>query len=409
MSFSAVFDSYSRIERHMKEVVIQAPYASTVKRLERARELFLKWLDIYKEYARGYSQELLTRTSIPVIRMLSFYGVVFEDKFSEVFEAKIPWEAYILLNDLFDEFDHGDLFYTLAEGDFFEQTSIYNEVLRALMELSPPGAESTRSRIDVMKADIRTKDTLLIYYERGQYDNPLAWPLLLHEGFHPIYSIERLGRLERDCPDVPWREETLVDIFMTNFFGPAYAVSSAAYLQRFPYLEAITHPDFCARLYVSLLYLTKLMNVNDQLPRPLNKHIVEAFEYVRGVWDQFRHYAPEVQDLAERIYNSTEQSVKRVISEKTQSFLDLLLNTGKERRRVAGSAGLDYSEKEVLSVSDILEYYEYGIPVVANPRILFNSFISKPYLEKGLSTTFITQSLKKWHIKKTWFKAKRET
>lgn len=408
MSFSAVFDSYSRIERHIKEAVIEVPYAFAFTRLEKARELFVEWLDIYKEYAKGYSQELLARTSIPVIRMLSLYGVVLEDRFSEVLEVKIPWEAYILLNDFFNELSYSEVFYVLAEGNFFEQTSIYTEVSKVLMGLSPPGGKSARSRIDVIKTGIRTKDTLVIYYERGQYDNPLVWPLLLHEGFHHIYSTERLGRLERDCPDVPWCQEALVDIYMTNFFGPAYALSLTAYLQRFPYLEAITHPDFCARLYVSLLYLTKLMNANNQLPPPMNQHIIQAFEYVKSVWDRHKHYAPTVQDLAEKIYNTTEQSIKQVILEKTQPFFELLLNTEKERSKVPKSSEVNYKE-EVLSVSDVLEHYKYGIPVAANPRILFNSFISKPYLEKGPITAFITQSLKKWHIKKSWFRAKEET
>lgn len=408
MSFEAVFNSYSRIERHIKDLLIEVPYAFTVTRLNRIRELFFDWLDIYKEYAKGYSQELLTRSSLPVIRMLSFYGVVLEDKLSEIFQAKIPWEAYILLNEFFHELGHGDIFYILAEGDFFEQTSIYNELLKALTELSPPGPQRTRSRIDVMKTGIRTKDVLLIYYERGQYDNPLSWPLLLHEGLHYVYNIERLERLERNCSTVPWCQEALIDIYITNFFGPAYAISSAAYLQRFPYLEALTHPDFCARLYVSLLYLTDLINANDQLPSPMNKHVVEAFEYVKDVWNRHRHYAPEVQDLVEKIYSSTKLDIKKVISEKAQPFVDLLLNIEKDRKRVSRSPALDYLGDERLSISDVLEYYEDGIPVAVGPRILFNSFISKSYFRKGPSTVFITQSLKKWHLKKTWFKAKKE-
>jgi len=408
MSFDTVSESYQRIERHMKEVSFETPYSFTFERLKRVRELFLKWLDIYKEYTRGYSQELLTRASISTIRMLSFYGVVLERKFSEVFNAKIPAEAYILLKDFFNELGHDEIFYVLAEGDFFEQTSVYSEVCKALLGLTPPGPIRASSQSEVIKTAIRTEDSVVIYYERGQYDNPLAWPLLLHESFHHIYDVERLRRLEQNCPEVQWCREALIDIYITNFFGPAYATSLATYLQRFPYLETISHPDFCARLYTSLLYLTGLMNINNQLPLPINTHITEAFQYVNDIWHQYRRYAPEVQDIAEKIYTSTERDVKRVILEKTQPFLELLLNTEKQRRRVLESTHLDYPQKEILSISDVLEYYERGIPIAVNPRILFNSFISKAYLRNGPGTIFITQCLKKWHIKKMWLKVAEE-
>lgn len=406
MSFEAVFDSYSRIERHMKEFPIEVPYNYTLARLNNMRALFLQWLELYKEYAKGYSQELLTRSSLPTIRMLSFDGIVLEDKFSGIFGAKIPWEAYILLDEFFRELGHAGS-YALAEGDFFEQTTVHDEALRALGKLTPPGPQREQSRIGVLKTGIKTKNMTIIYYERGQYDNPLSWPLLLHEGLHQMYTLEGLQRLQDKCPAVPWCQEALIDIYAINFFGPAYALSSAAYLQRFPYLKTRSHADFCARLYVSLLYLTELIDNNDQMPSPMSEHIAKTFDYVKEVWNRYQRYAPDVQNIVENIYGSTKSDVRKIMGKKTKTFVDLLSKIEEDRRRASTLTGSEYLRNEVLSIDDVLDYYRKGLPIAANCRILFNSFVSEPYFRTGPNSVFITESLKKWYLKQMWIRTEK--
>jgi hypothetical protein len=401
MSFDEVFESYSRIRRHLDETEFRVSYPKIHKKLGRAKELFREWLDIYEEYAKGYSQELLTLTDIAVIRMLSLNGVMLEEKFSEIHDAKISPEIYIVIDDMFSNLGHEDILYVVAQWSSFGNSTIYKDVERAIRGLSPP--MRTSSRIDVLKTNIKSKDTLLLYYERGQYDNPLAWPLLLHEGFHHIYSTERLYQVEDKCANEPWLPEVLIDMYATNFFGPAYAASSAIYLKKFPHSEAVSHPHFVARLYSSLLYLTRLMN-EDDLPILFKEHVNQTFDYVKNVWDKYKHQAPEVQKI-EEINNIAEQSVIKTISRKTKTFLDLLLTTEDERLKAYKLSAEDYLEKEVLSIEDVLEFYKQGIPVAVNPRILFNSFISRNFLQGRISKTFITESLKKWHIKKTWSEA----
>jgi hypothetical protein len=111
----------------------------------------------------------------------------------------------------------------------------------------------------------------------------------------------------------------------------------------------------------------------------------------------------------EKIYNSVENDVRHVISEKTSPFVDFLLETEKRRQEIFKSTEVDYPEREIPSVSDVIEYFEDGIPIAVEPRILFNSFISQRYQKMSADPAlgiFITESLKKWHIKKAWFAAK---
>jgi len=63
----------------------------------------------------------------------------------------------------------------------------------------------------------------------------------------------------------------------------------------------------------------------------------------------------------------------------------------------------------VLSVGDVVEYFEAGIPVATDPRILFNTFTSPKSQERVHDPRlriFIVESLKKWHIKNAWSAAK---
>lgn len=410
MSFDAVFDGYKRTEDHIKKQNIMTPYSFIKDAKEKVKDLFIKWLEVYKEYARGYSQELLTRSKIPTIRLLSTYGVVLEQKFSEIFDARILDEAYILLNDFFNTLNCPSIF-VVAEANSFKNTSIYAEVQKALNGLSLPAAIEFPSKLDVLLEEIQRYNAFIINYERGQYDNVLSWPLLLHEAIHCIYSSTELQNFEKNYSDVPWCREALIDIYITNFFGPSYATALANYLQRFPYTEAASHPDFCARLYISLLYLTELTKDEESSIQPIKNKINEAFDYVKKIWEQHRQNAPpDVQDKAGEIYEATRHQIKNSIMRKNvKPFQGHFVDVEGKRRNFLKSKELN-PVLQILSIDDVLFYYDHGIPISADPRILFNAFISKRFQESITAATniFITQSLKKWHICKTWSRAEKE-
>jgi len=119
--------------------------------------------------------------------------------------------------------------------------------------------------------------------------------------------------------------------------------------------------------------------------------------------------ATEVQEKVEAVYNNAEQGIIDVISEKTKTFSEFLTENDKERIRIHKVGGFEYVERQIFSISDVWEYFEAGIPAAADPRIIFNAFISRRSREMSRDLrlrTFIIESLKKWHIKNAWLDAK---
>lgn len=408
MSFDVVRQDLARIETHIKEMPPNTPYRFQSQSFEIAKELFLKWLDVYKVYAAGYSRELLPRTTVYTVRMLSSLSDSLERRAREVFEARIKSEAYILVDEFFKQLGQRPTTFVLAEGSLFKQSSVFEQLTEDMNKMSVPRPVRVAGQVDIAMRYIENHDILVIYYERGQYDNVLSWPLLLHEAFHHVYISERLDRLAKKCPKVSWLEEALIDMYLTNYFGPAYALSLAICLQRLPHEKTITHPSFVARIFIALQYLTRMKKEN-KLPIPVGQHIGDVFEYLEKIWSQHKGIdTTESQEKVEAIYDNAEDGVINVISEKTQPFSEFLKRNQEERRIAHERGGFEYVERQVLSVSDVAEYFEAGIPVAADPRILYNAFISHKSQEMFQDPplrTFILESLKKWHLKNAWLKS----
>lgn len=406
MSFDVVFKKYARIRQHIARQSTEAPYSFVAERLRRSKKLFVKWLDIYQLYAKGYRQELLSWSAPAAILSLDMFDRVLEDRIPKVFRASIPPEVYVLIDDLFTNLNRSQDLYVLAEGDTFEEKTVYREIYtESLKNLTTP--ESNKIQIDKVLEHIRDNDIGIFYYERAEYDNALSWPLLLHECLHYLYYNEGLNDLEKLFPSVSWIQEALIDIYMTNFFGPAYATSLATYLYRHPHEAAISYPDFAVRLYISSLYLLKLKEM-EKLPEPTRQHVKEASGYIDRVLDQHESRVQAVKKDADAIVEKTERPVGEIMSKKTQPFVDFIHEMELGKKEIVNIAEKEYLRKEVLSVSDVLEYYEQGIPVAADPRVLFNSFISKKYLMDELNVLFVKESLKKWYVKKAWVRTETE-
>jgi hypothetical protein len=232
---------------------------------------------------------------------------------------------------------------------------------------------------------------------------------LLHEAFHYFYTTQRLDRLAKDCPHVSWLEEALIDMYIANYFGPAYALSLATYLQKYPHQKTISHPSFASRIFIALRYLETIQK-EKKLPPPTSDHVADVFDYLRKMWDEYKESDPlDVQDQVSKVYDSAVKGVKELISERTQPFEDFLVATQKRRHEIYEKGGYEYAVDQVLSVSDVIEYFDSGIPAAADPRIIFNSFISKgcqQMINDRRVSLFIRESLKKWHLKNAWLNAK---
>jgi hypothetical protein len=410
LSFNGVLDDLGSVEDRIKKAPLEVPYNFERESLEKAKELFLKWLEIYKMYANGYRMELIPRTSRHVIRMLSAFTNDLENQVRDVLEARILNEAYLLVANFLEMFTNSPPSFVLAEFKEFKQTTISTLLQDKLENLHVPGPSAGTASVDIISRDIKNRDILVICYDHGQFDNVLSWPLLLHETFHYFYETQRLDRLAKDCPEVSWLEEALIDMYVVNYFGPAYALSLATYLQKFPHEKTVSHPSFASRIFITLKYLEK-MQEEKMLPSPSSEHVVDVFGYLTKVWDEHKESdSLEVQEQVSKIYDTAEKDVKELIAEKTKPFSSFLMETEKRRREVHEKAGFEFAENQVLSVSDVIEYFEAGIPAAADPRVVFNSFISKRYqhmINDRRINLFIKESLKKWHLKNAWLKTKK--
>jgi len=365
--------------------------------------LFTKWLEVYELYAKGYKSEMLSWSAPYVIWDLSVFGNVIEEKLPDVFGARMPKEVFILVEDLFYQLGHGHDFYVLADGDSFAQKSVHDEIYsQSLKNLSTPRPVKPSGEIDRVLNSIKNEDMVVFYCERGQYDNALSWPLLVHECLHWFYTIERLHLLEAKCPKASWIDEVLIDIYVTNFFGPAYATSLASYLYSHPHEETITHPHFAVRLYTSAKYLHELSESPKSLPSPLDVHVTEALQYIETVQKQHEVVIEGVKKEIDEIYAITKQPIQQLITAKTQPFTAFVRETEKQRGDSLKLPKERFPETHVLSTKDVLRYYSLGIPAAASPRVLFNSFISKEFLEKGVEPLFMKESLKKWYVREFW-------
>lgn len=402
MTFEAVFDAFKRTREHIDGQQTGAQYRFVSDRLERARELLRMWLDIYELYARGYQAEVATWSKPFIIRNLSLCGRGLEKKMPSIFQPRIPSEVYVILNDLFSELGYGSDFYIVAEEDGFEQRSFYDEIYgQSLKNLHPPRRVSPEESSRLM-SEIQRKDLPILYYERGQHDNALSWPLLLHEALHWLYENEGLSALTTKIIKKPtWVNEVLIDIYISNMFGPAYATSLVSYLSRYPHEETLSHPHFIVRLYACFKYLVDLV-ASKKLPSPLDAEVHEAMEYIEEFQNGYEDMLKEIQDPLNEIYEKTSSAIIQKISQKTKSFVSLIEDLELKKKDTKVLSPKEYPTKEIFLTTDVQDYYASGVPIAAQPRVLFNSFISKKYLEKSVNALFVQESLKRYYVRKKW-------
>jgi hypothetical protein len=401
LSFEAVFGAFRKTREHLEKQQRKSPYRFVTTRLERAHDLSQAWLDIYELYGRGYQSELTTFSKPFIVRTLSIFGTSLEKRFGNIFQAKIPPEVYVLLSCLFGELGYDTDYYVVAEGDCFEQKSIYGEIYnQSLKNLSPPRKIAPENYTKLLNS-IQDRDTATLYYERSQYDNALSWPLLLHECLHWLYSNEKLNAIELKIADSPnWIKEVLIDIYVSNFFGPVYATSLVSYLSRYPHEETFSHPHFIVRLYTCYRYLVDLST--SKLQPQLQNEVSEAVKYVQDFQGQYQDELDEVKPTVDQIYNQTRLPIIKQISQKTKTFEAFVEALEADKHAAKYLSPTEHTRKEVLLTSDVQQYYDLGIPVAAHPRVLFNSFIARKYLQEGVSMLFIQESLKRYCVKQKW-------
>lgn len=410
MSLEYVLAGLNTVESHIKRVQIEAPYAYQHESLEKGRTNFLKWLEIYKLYTKGYQSELgISEIGLrSAIRMLSTFTTEFESQVRNVFEAKISPAAYLFIHDFFKQHCSLPVHFILSEFSDFKQTSFSELISEKLSGMTMP-PEHNKAQIEREKDEVKGNDIPVIRYDRAQFDNVLSYPLFLHEAVHYLYGNLDLGSLEKDYSGFDWLTETLIDIYVVNYFGPVYALSLAIYLQKYPHKKSPSHLSYVSRILIALQYLEKAEQQNN-LPTPTDQHVKDLREYLNGVWEQHKSEDPaDIREQVPRIYKETEEKVRKLMSKRVLPFAEFLSQNNKKRQNAFDTGGFEFVENQTLSIGDVMEYFRAGIPAAADPRIIFNSFISRlsrEMIDDAKVRIFIAESVKKWHLKNAWSAAK---
>lgn len=144
------------------------------------------------------------------------------------------------------------------------------------------------------------------------------------------------------------------------------------------------------------------MSKSKSLPSPMDTEIYEAVKYVEEIQNQYEEELEGIKDQLDQIYTQTRTSILALISTKTKPFLSFVEEMAQKKKNTKTLSPREYPLKEILLMADVQQYYELGIPIAAHPKVLFNSFISKKYLQRGVNTLFVQEALKRYYVRLKW-------
>ena len=384
-SFRQIAKVFEKIRHHIVDYELldrQKAYPGVRKRIEDARDLYIHWMDVCEEYRVGFQKMKMDRPVRQAAMLLSSLGTGVENSFFEVAKARIPSEVYFLVQYFYETFSCESNF-VLASGAGFELESIRGEIDKELQGFEYPIPEGTQA--DTYLTTIRNNDYTKIYYESVMYDSPLTWPLLLHEVFHEIYEKEKIASVLRLPFSEPWVPEVVIDLYAAIFFGPVYAVSLAEYHERYPGGGGVSHPTEGARLYGLLKLLEDLSTGITDFSDPVQKITKRSYNLVNEIWSHYRREKRDIQERVRQIYEKVKKPAIEFIRVKEQLTFEELVTQKKIE------SGKDF-ERVVL-------YRGLGVPIAANPRILFNALVDP---EKEPEYEYVSESLKKWYLSNSW-------
>lgn len=398
MSTELILEDLNRTREHILNTKKIFPYPFINEKLEKARNLYLKWLGMYiDECERLQSIHLKISESENHIRFLSHRNQLIRNYFNEVFAGNIPDEAYILVDFFYKLTGHQDISYALTKRLGFSQSSIYEEALIAeegVKHISP-------ERVDAELRIIQNNDCIKLCYSQYEIEDPLSWLLLFHECLHSIYSEEKFSILfENELPlKKPWVKEAIIDYLSMKMLGPSYVVALADHLAKFPHIvkiEEASHPDPAARLYEGILYLKDLPEKTSQFPKEISNGLQSIYGNIEKMWAVIKHRAIGMQDEVELIFKHAEMLFNKYDKEwkkdkKFEKFEDFFLHFENNQK-----------ENMSLSLDEIFEYYKIGIPVGVDPRIMFTLLAISKEMPQEKRLLFARESLKKFYITSVW-------
>ncbi len=385
---SLSLDKLRTIVQHNDRNQAFGAYHSINTSVESSRELYLQRIDVCEEYLKGFSQEKLTNSLPAVVSFLREMEAGIKTGFLEIVGAKIPVEAYFLVQ-YFHDLTKSKNRFVLAEGRAFESGSVYEEVRTELSDLPVPLPQGTQA--ETLLLGIKNEDFLKIYYEALMFDSPLTWPLFLHEVFHHTYETDKLEEVlqvhkvqnEIGAADGDWVKETVIDLLACALFGPSYSVSLSEYHEGFPGGGTISHPSHSARLYGLLQFLGDIYKRKNETSSIVGDIIEESFKIVESHWVGHRREKEELQKQVKVVYERAYPLIQEYFRRMKLTTFIASVADGKDAQEFALTT----------------KYITYGIPRATDPRILFNSLVIQ---KESVSPHYVAECLKKWYLQEKW-------
>lgn len=383
--------SVKTLIRNWKLKPEQEAYHLVVKQINKTKEFYVSWLDLYQEYEKSLNRfrpkleqdTINTRTESASISVDNC-----ESEFKEIILARIPTENYLFVSWFLRIFRKEPYFVLHENRTRFQNIDLIKQAETDFTKL--PASRQADTNINFLKNKLKQNPIRKISYNSTVHNSPQPWLMLLHETMHEIYDTENIHLLNPK-PTSTATMELLLDLMVCYTFGPAYAVALANYHRRYPGGSGQSHPKEAVRLYTMLKYVETLPNpIAGKSNQKYAAKIANCKALLSGLWSQQRdNVLPEELNTVNDTFGSLEQNIRNYLKTNDIPAFDEFL--------------ADYELASKDSIADppldrILSWIEKEIPVAADPRIFFNAILDVEQVNPML----VTESLKRWTMQSKW-------
>lgn len=405
------------IRKGLTEVIIKK--AELVSQSQTKHKRFLS----VEEIAYKFYRELLSASYVTAER--------FNTDVTMLVKTGIPPELYHWLLEIPESFGIKTTV-ALQEGQRFITETFRQKIikpLKSMIELAKrPEIEGTLAQfkpIDLTKSN-PIGNGYVISCVRGEAQNPVLWPILLHEVFELVDNEQNLLKKFREFASMKgkslpalaadskanqhWILEILMDFFAINSFGPMYAKSLLEYSKRSPYIQTFEHPEMSSRLFCAYQYVKGPIKGKTDI---FGKCQVKARQEVEKEIKRFRvegEFNSEKEQKLLYLYSLMAQFFETI---KVPSFFDRLEKYSEQagNPKVSLEEALKDEKRRFIPFSDPLlnfndirnNIFYHHISLAIDPNIVLNVVLANYDLyRKDKHFRVIVDSIRKWKIKQVW-------
>lgn len=331
------------------------------------------------EYASDYGKEIGVMSSV---RYLKFQNSSIWKSYTQ---PKFEQEIYLLAEDLFNRFKicpNYIFFQSAKDFEFHSNNSIIYK-----LDKETPKLSSKLKTIDSKISKLKLQKCYMLGIGTNYSQNPIFWPLLNHELFHIIYRNSNYFKTNIEKINPIFLEEVIVEYLSTSYFGPSYISSRLTELRH--------NIDNMKR------GIPDVENLNDEEPQhPSILNIINIFRNYHFYEDFDPSHTniinSRIDELEKYVLNRIKIENKKIFEKEKEVTHKITTQLSNNNRLLKQKYSHLENEESVLYTRVC---YKNNIPVSVEPKILFNALFDQ---YESIRLDFISLSLKKYHVKKTW-------